>query len=81
MKIFDVDVCRIVRWGGMYTIFSPYNALINYDPSMVQVLPAPWIKGQHCGVCGNFDGNKRNEFLDKRGVLVSSNSLASSWCI
>ena len=33
-----------------------------------QVIPAPWVKGQHCGVCGNFDGNTKNEMLDK--VLV-----------
>jgi len=75
------EVFTLLRWGGMYTIFSQYNALINYDPSMVQVLPAPFIKGQHCGVCGNFDGNQKNEFLDKNGDPVSSNSLASSWCI
>ena len=30
-----------------------------------QVIPAPWVKGQHCGVCGNFDGNTKNEMQDK----------------
>ena len=44
MVRFNGVVCRLLRWGGMYTIFSQYNVLINYDPSMVQVLPAPFIK-------------------------------------
>ena len=36
-----------------------------------QVIPAPWVKGQHCGVCGNFDGNTKNEMLDKVDNLTT----------
>ena len=34
-----------------------------------QVIPAPWVKGQHCGVCGNFDGNTKNEMQDKVNIF------------
>ena len=36
-----------------------------------QVIPAPWVKGQHCGVCGNFDGNTKNEMVDKVANLTT----------
>ena len=65
----------------MFTIYSQYNVLINYSPSAVQVIPAPFMKNQLCGVCANFDGNKKNEFLNKAGAPVAPNSIASSWCI
>ena len=72
---------RLVRWGEMYAIYSQYIVLINYSPSAVQVIPAPFMKNQLCGVCGNFDGNKKNEFLNKAGAPVTPDSMASSWCI
>ena len=81
MARYSDTLFSIVRWGETYTIFSQYNALINYDPSMVQVIPAPYMKGQHCGVCGNFDGNQKNDMLGKGGDPVNPDSLASSWCM
>ena len=40
----------------------------NHD---MQVIPAPWVKGQHCGICGNFDGNTKNEMEDKVKMMFS----------
>merc|ERR1712032_1340368 len=60
----------LVKWGPVYTLFSDYNVVILYDGTFVEVIPAPWVKGQHCGVCGNFDGNTKNEMQDKTGSLV-----------
>ena len=37
----------------------------------MQVIPAPWVKGQHCGICGNFDGNTKNEMEDKVKMMFS----------
>lgn len=65
----------------MFTIYSQYNVLLNYSPTAVQVIPAPFHQNQLCGVCANFDGNKRNEFLNKAGGPVAPNLLASSWCV
>ena len=41
----------------------------NYHHICSQVIPAPWVKGQHCGVCGNFDGNTKNEMQDKVNIF------------
>ena len=70
-----------MKWGSVYTIFSPYNVNVIYDGTFVQVIPAPFVKGQHCGICGNFDGNKKNEFLNKVGAPVEAGRLAQAWCI
>jgi hypothetical protein len=43
-----------------------------------QVIPAPWVKGQHCGVCGNFDGNTKNEMLDKVVDLMTLMTIIDS---
>ena len=61
---------RIIKWGSVYTLHSEGNVMVNFDGTFVQIIPAPYIKGQHCGVCGNFDGNKNNEFLNKAGAPV-----------
>ena len=47
---------------------------MHYD----QVIPAPWVKGQHCGVCGNFDGNTKNEMLDKVVDLMTLMTIIDS---
>ena len=43
-----------------------------------QVIPAPWVKGQHCGVCGNFDGNTKNEMQDKVNILFHLDEAPNS---
>merc|ERR1712038_957640 len=63
-----------------YTLFSDYNVVVLYDGTFVEVIPAPWVKGQHCGVCGNFDGNTKNEMQDKTGTMVPADMLSRAWC-
>ena len=70
-----------MRWGSVYTIISPYNVMVSYDGTFVQVMPAPFVKGQHCGICGNFDGNTKNELLNKNGAPVDAERVAQAWCI
>ena len=55
--------------------------MVSFDGTFVQAIPAPYVKGQHCGVCGNFDGNTKNEFLNKVGSAVETDRLAQAWCI
>merc|ERR1711890_172203 len=71
---------KLIRWGPVHTLWSSMNVLINYDGNFVQVLPAPWVKGQHCGLCGNFDGNTGNELQDKAENAVSRDELVGAWC-
>lgn len=90
-KIFKeakTDIFSIIRWGSVYTISSSVeaftlslpNVFIVYDGSFVQVFPAPNVKGQHCGVCGNFDGNQKNDLVNKAGQAIAANKMATSWC-
>ena len=55
--------------------------MINFDGTFAQIIPAPYVKGQHCGVCGNFDGNKKNEFHNKVGAPTDPSRIAQAWCI
>merc|ERR1712083_551630 len=69
-----------LKWGPVYTLYSDYNVVILYDGTFVEVIPAPWVKGQHCGICGNFDGNTKNEMEDKTGAVVPADMLSRAWC-
>jgi len=71
---------HIMRWGSTYMIYSDYNVMISYDGTFVQVIPAPWVKGQHCGVCGNYDGNKNNDLLNKVGDPIPGGEMSAAWC-
>jgi len=75
------EIMKLMRWGSVYTIISPYNVMVSYDGTFVQVMPAPFVKGQHCGICGNFDGNTKNELLNKNGAPVDAERVAQAWCI
>merc|ERR1711879_886064 len=70
----------LVKWGPVYTLYSDYNVVVLYDGTFVEVIPAPWVKGQHCGVCGKFDGNTKNEMQDKTGAMVPADMLSRAWC-
>ena len=50
----------------------------HHEQNDEQVIPAPWVKGQHCGVCGNFDGNTKNEMLDKVDNLTTMMIIISN---
>ena len=51
-----------------------------YDGNFVEVMPAPSVKGQHCGVCGNYNRNKADEFTGKdETALASSADMVNEW--
>ena len=71
---------RMNKWGSVYTVYSPLNAVITVDGTFVQVMPFPSVKGQHCGVCGDFDGNRKNDLIDKSGAPIAAEQMAKAWC-
>jgi len=75
------EIAKLIRWGSVYTLHSEGNVMINFDGTFAQIIPAPYVKGQHCGVCGNFDGNRKNEFLNKVGAPTDPSRIAQAWCI
>ena len=49
------------------------------DHQVEVTLPSPY-KGRVCGLCGNYNGNPADDFLNPRGELEpDSTSLGNSW--
>ena len=64
---------RITQWGSTYHIYSYLKVWIMFDGTFVGTVPAPSVKGQHCGLCGNYNRNKYDDFMGKDGqTLIKS---------
>ncbi|XP_054838618.1 IgGFc-binding protein-like [Eublepharis macularius] len=68
--------------SGFYTVVSTdFGLRVKFDGDhQVEVtLPSPY-KGRVCGLCGNYNGNPRDDFLNPDGELEpDSTSLGNSW--
>ena len=53
---------------------------INLLVFLLQVVPNPITKGEHCGACGDYDGNKYNNIMDRQGQPVPVQFLPQKWC-
>ena len=62
---------RIFKWGSTYNIYSFLRVWIVFDGSFVEVVPAPSIKGNHCGMCGNYNRNQYDEMTKKDGTSLA----------
>lgn len=74
------EIFKLSNWGGTMLLQSSSVAAVHFDGTFVQVIPAPTTKGEHCGACGNYDGNKFNNFIDRSGQPVTAEQLPSKWC-
>jgi len=74
------EIFRITNYGGNYVITNDLTVAIIYDGNFIQVIPLAVVNGQHCGICGNFDGSKFNELQDKNGNDVPHEQFARAWC-
>ena len=74
--------CRIFKWGNTYNIYSFLKVWIVFDGSFVEIVPAPSVKGNHCGMCGNFNRNKYDEMTKKDGVSLAATpaEMAQEYC-
>ncbi|XP_047246477.1 mucin-2-like [Girardinichthys multiradiatus] len=72
---------RIRRVGLYLVVESTIGLAVIWDrKTSVRILLEPQHSGEVCGLCGNFDGDGRNDFTTQ-GQLVVSNMLefANSW--
>jgi len=72
-KVQAKEVFKITKWGTTYNIYSFMRVWIVFDGNYVNVVPAPSVKGQHCGLCGNYNRNKYDELTGKDGKTLFSN--------
>jgi len=80
-KVQAKEIFKITKWGTTYNIYSFLRVWIAFDGNFVNVVPAPSVKGQHCGLCGNYNRNKLDEMLGKDGVtkITSANALVKEY--
>lgn len=67
--------------GGLFVITSPgAGLLVHYSGSHVAVFPTWFHKNQHCGLCGNFDGepDAEREWSNPQGCPMSYGLSAAS---
>ncbi|XP_069609862.1 alpha-tectorin-like [Ranitomeya imitator] len=74
----DVDV-GISGWNVLVT--TGFGLQVWFDGNQrVQVTIPGYYSGKVCGLCGNFNGNPADDFLNPDGVLEpDSYSLGNSW--
>merc|ERR1711862_863514 len=65
------EIFKITKWGSTYNIYSFLRVWIVFDGNFVNVVPAPSVKGQHCGLCGNYNRNRYDEMMGKDGRTSS----------
>ena len=53
---------------------------VTYDGATIQVVPNPVVRAKLCGVCGDYDGDSRNDIVNKAGHNVDQNVFLESWC-
>jgi len=69
-KVSSEEVFKITKWGRSYNIYSFLKVWIVFDGNYVNVVPSPSVKGQHCGLCGNYNRNKYDEMMGKDGETI-----------
>lgn len=76
------EIFSIFKWGETYNIYSFLKVWIVFDGSFVEIVPAPSVKGNHCGLCGNFNRNKFDEMTKKDGVSLATTptEMAREYC-
>ncbi len=76
----DLPCCRIFRWGSSYHVYSFLRVWASYDGHFVEVVPAPSARGQHCGICGNYNRVQSDELIGKDLQKLSSpEQLVKDW--
>jgi len=71
-SVDGTEIVKVFRWGSSINMYSFLRAWVVTDGHFLEVMPAPSVRGQHCGICGNFNRNKFDEFTGKDMQLVSN---------
>lgn len=78
---FKAGVLNITREGVAITISTSIGIRVLWDgASYVEVEVPVTMKGQLCGLCGNFNGNLTDDLITSDGILAETTDLmAMSW--
>nr|XP_021326285.1 mucin-2-like isoform X1 [Danio rerio] len=71
-----------INYGGIYVVIE-IEGLLNLiwdEKTSVMIQLHPKLKGNVCGLCGNFDGNANNDFMKHNGEVVTDpEEFGISW--
>jgi len=73
---------RIHKWENMFSVEIPFVIIVNFDGNQIQMTASPFLKGKQCGMCGDFNRNKRFEFMGPQECLLKDGiemAAAYSW--
>ena len=63
-KVVRNYMFKIIRRQNSFVLDFFPQMMINYDGNSVQVLAGPHVKGQNCGMCGDYNRNRYHELVD-----------------
>ncbi|XP_043926711.1 IgGFc-binding protein-like [Protopterus annectens] len=72
---------NIIISGQYVMLTSDFGLRVKYDGNQRAEITLPSkFEGHVCGICGNYNGNKADDFLNPDGGMEEdSNSLGNSW--
>ncbi|XP_074490133.1 mucin-5AC-like [Sebastes fasciatus] len=77
-----VEIPYKVHTMGMYIVIEAKNGLILIwnKKTTLMIKLKPTFKGKICGLCGNYDGNIKNDFTTRnKEVVVEALEFGNSW--
>lgn len=78
---FNHGTLRIYQDGYSATVETGVGVKLLWDgDSFLEVAVPHALRGRLCGLCGNFNGNKSDDFMTRRGSAVNHPStFGQSW--
>lgn len=79
-NVNNVEIFKLFKWGSTYNIYSTARLWVTFDGTHANVIPAPSVRGEHCGMCGNFNRIQHDEIVGKDGnKLEDVSKMAEEW--
>lgn len=72
---------KVYKQGNHYVIETDFELTVTYDLVYHVTVSVPGnYKGKVCGLCGNFNGDKKDDFRNDKDVVIRDvNSFGASW--
>merc|ERR1712168_355304 len=73
---------KIIRTKNRFSLMFFPQMMLHYDGYSVKVLAGPHLKGQHCGMCGDYNRNTFKEFINPQMcTLKTGEEMAHAWTL
>ncbi|XP_053282884.1 mucin-2 isoform X2 [Pleuronectes platessa] len=77
-----VDIPYHINTMGLYLVIEAKNGLVLMwnKKTMLMIKLSSAFKGRVCGLCGNYDGNTKNDFTTRnKEIVVNDLEFGNSW--